>query len=274
MTQQPSCLPSEGVRDTFRLSRIVVRPSERASDTSNTLTAQLAEIRASPTISHVRTLSAHFACTPPLAFGKMSAGSGVRTRMSIRAVTLLAWFVLGACSPVADGAARPCQASAPRTEAEPIDAADPAPVAHAAQSARPEPEDPTPLTPCRVVLHHKYRDVDVSDDTWKSVEVPVHRFSEGDWGALREVDWLHDPVAPVPYPFEHLLGLSGAEQIELPVAASNDRDRPVKWIQVLLDDEALTYAFDTRGRPVEIDWDPVADSSVYVFRYAYDCKQP
>ncbi len=111
------------------------------------------------------------------------------------------------------------------------------------------------LHPDIVVL--EYRRMGEDDSTWVSdtVNIPgLTRF----WGdGMREYDPLALPCAPAP--------ITREQALELPVLAA-DWGRCV-WLR--FGEHDLVYSFDDLGRTVQVEWDPAADSGVYLFDYYY-----
>ena len=85
-----------------------------------------------------------------------------------------------------------------------------------------------------------------------------------DWEKARwDVRWDVDPIAPIPLTFEQARTLLPDVHVE--------QYSGVTWIWAFVGDGSLAYWFDAQGRTVKVDWDPNADSAVYVFHYQYSC---
>lgn len=161
----------------------------------------------------------------------------------------------------AEAARAATPAASPDTpSAEPPNTPSPAP-----REAREPPGEQAapPSDPCpRVELEHTFRDLD--DETWRTVRVPVTRFVPlTELDRLRhDVDWTRAPIAPAP--------LSAAE---LRAQHPSATEGPPGTFHITLDDSSASYTFDASGRTVRVDFDPIADSSVYRFHYGYDCAR-
>jgi hypothetical protein len=132
-------------------------------------------------------------------------------------------------------------------------------VKEAAPRAEPEPTG-EPAQPCKVELEHTFRDVEVSDETWKTRRVLVERLEpswEEQWEAGRE------DIAPLPLTFEE----ARAKLPDVTAVEDAPAERPV--LIGVFSNGSISYVFDAEGRTIEVDWDPYADSAVY--RYRYDC---
>lgn len=120
------------------------------------------------------------------------------------------------------------------------------------------------LRPCRVDFDHSFLGED--DERWEVTTTPV-RGLVWDWEAAgRSADWARAPVAPIP--------MTLAQARALRESANNVAETTIAGATVVFvhfADSVFAYAFDDRGRSVEVDWDPVADSATYRFRYAYTC---
>ncbi len=101
----------------------------------------------------------------------------------------------------------------------------------------------------------------MSDDTWKTVRVPVRRLlREHDFEEQHYYrDWITAPIAPLASTLAAARSRPGARY-----------DALARTVCVDLDDGSICYGFDAGGRMVSADYDPTADSSVYRFAYRYD----
>ena len=119
---------------------------------------------------------------------------------------------------------------------------------------------PERLRPCQVVLRHTTYDERSRSPTTQTLTIRrlVRRWTDD----LREGEW-HD-VAPIP------LTLAQARAL-LPEPTELTGQRGVEVLATVGDGQ-LSYRFDARRRTSVVDWDPVADSSTYEYRYAYECR--
>jgi hypothetical protein len=118
------------------------------------------------------------------------------------------------------------------------------------------------LAPCRVEIEHTFRHTD--DVTWLTRRTPAYKLVR-DWGQARwDVRWEVDPIAPIPLTLEQARTL-------LPDAHIEQYSSGTTWIWAFVGDGNLVYDFDAQGRTTRVNWDPVADSAVYVFHYQYRC---
>lgn len=119
---------------------------------------------------------------------------------------------------------------------------------------------PERLRPCQVVLRHTTYDERSRSPTTQTLTIRrlVRRWTDD----LREGEW-HD-VAPIP------LTLAQARAL-LPEPTELTGQRGVEVLATVGDGQ-LSYRFDARQRTSVVDWDPVADSSTYEYRYAYECR--
>ncbi|GEM_PF-6620341 len=113
------------------------------------------------------------------------------------------------------------------------------------------------LMPCGVELEHRYLGPD--DETWDTEVIGITLLSHL-WGdEMREMGFGVPYCAPVPLTREqarmNLPGVSGGES------------GPVLSV---CGEHVLAYSFDCLNRTVTVNWDPVADSGVYTFRYFYE----
>ena len=112
------------------------------------------------------------------------------------------------------------------------------------------------LMPLGVELEHSYLGTD--DETWETELIVILALSPL-WGdEMREMGFGVPWCAPVPLTRDQALsGLPGASELA---------GGPVMSV---CGEHTLTYGFDAMDRTVSVDWDPVADSGVYTFRYFY-----
>ncbi|MFO7626709.1 MAG: hypothetical protein R6V62_05585 [Candidatus Fermentibacteraceae bacterium] len=113
------------------------------------------------------------------------------------------------------------------------------------------------LMPCGVELEHRFLGPD--DETWEKELIGITVLSHL-WGDdMREMGFGVPYRAPVPLTRDQaLLNLPHASEVEGGPILS------------FLGEHALTYSFDEQNRTCLVDWDPVADSGVYTFRYFYE----
>jgi len=113
------------------------------------------------------------------------------------------------------------------------------------------------LAPCRVELEHRFLGPD--DQTWTEEVIGVALLSHL-WGdGMREMGFGVPYCAPVPLTRDQAL-------LRLPCALAVEGGAILSSVG----EHALTYNFDELDRTVTVDWDPVADSGVYTFRYFYE----
>lgn len=118
------------------------------------------------------------------------------------------------------------------------------------------------LAPCRVELEHRLLGAD--DVAWETQRTPARRLVR-DWARERgTVDWGLAPIAPIPLTVQQARALLPAPHTEQAATAS--------WIWADIDDGSFAYFFDDKGRTTRVDWDPNADSAVYIFHYTYECS--
>jgi hypothetical protein len=111
------------------------------------------------------------------------------------------------------------------------------------------------LAPGRAELEYVHLGED--DSTWVTERLDIGVLTRF-WGdAMRDITSLDPLPAPGPVTRDQALGF-------LPGATGIDGS-----VLFMTDEHCFTYEFDSLGRAVEIDWDPVADSGAYRFRYWY-----
>lgn len=112
------------------------------------------------------------------------------------------------------------------------------------------------LHPGRIVLERMLLGED--DSTWVSETFEIYCMTRF-WsdGARPGVP---DSLLPAPAPMTMAHAF-----LFLPGAIESGRS-----VLCITSENTFTYSFDHLGRTVEVDWDPVADSGVYRFRYWYE----
>lgn len=155
-------------------------------------------------------------------------------------------------------AARPPAAASPAGSPSRVDgvrAIVDAPIARAAR-----------LAPCRVELEHKFLGPD--DATWITKRTAAFELVRA-WGERRAeasrgagIDWESAPIAPIPLTRAQASSLLDGGRANTSVQGH---------AMAQIGEDGFDYAFDDSGRTIRVDWDPVADSGVYVFHYQYDC---
>lgn len=112
------------------------------------------------------------------------------------------------------------------------------------------------LHPGRVELAHTHLGDD--DSTWVTDVVEIGEMTRF-WGDLMRGIGSYSPLlAPGPMTREQLLS-------SLP-----DPMEVGESVLYLSGEHSFGFSFDSLGRIIRIDWDPVADSGIYRFHYSYE----
>jgi|GEM_PF-4303916 len=118
------------------------------------------------------------------------------------------------------------------------------------------------LMPVSVELEHRFRGPD--DSTYVTEYITITLLSRHYGYEMRGMAGADIPwQAPIPMTLDQAIALiPGAMEME----SQNQR-----WVLGILDDGecSISYYFDQQGRTIEVDLDPVADSSTYRFIYSY-----
>ena len=114
----------------------------------------------------------------------------------------------------------------------------------------------------------------MSDEAWKTLRTNVRRLVRR-WGnETRQVEWDRNPIAPMPLTLAQArANLPGVQAFDVPRASAPGQRSETAWVTAFVGDGSFVYAFDSSGRTITVHWDPVADSSAYVFRYRYECAR-
>ncbi len=113
------------------------------------------------------------------------------------------------------------------------------------------------------VVEFELRRLAEDDAGWEAETISVTLLTSV-WGdPMRGMGTDFPYMAPVPLTREQALSFL-PEAVETSIAGS------LRVMSFIGDGEhTLVYIFDEAGRTIGVDWDPVADSGVYVFRYSY-----